>query len=572
MADLHSLIELTIVVGGGFVGALAARAARMPVLVGYLLVGVVLGPSGLGLVRDSQFVNALAELGVVLLLFVIGAELSFRSLAQMRRAALLVAPTQIALTAALGYGVAHLLGWSWSQAATLGFVLALSSTMVVVKTLSARRELHTHPGMTMVVVLLVQDLAAILMVAALPALAGERMQALAVLGLLGKGLLLIAWVAVLSRWVIPAVLGAAARLYNKEIFVVTVAALCLGGAASVHLLGFSLALGGFAAGLAIADSRFRHEVLASAAPFRHLFSLVFFVSLGFLVDLRVVAQHTDWVLALLGATVLGKGLLAALSAGLGGYHLRTAVASGLGLAQIGEFSFLIATLAWQQGTLTNDMHAVIVAVAGISLLISPLVMRLDQPLYALLRAALHCRPDAPPVLDYPHGPALHDHIVLCGYGRVGRLVGETLLAGGHEVVVIDFDQHVIADLTAKEVPAFFGDAGNPVLLELTYPAQAKAAVVALPDRSSTRLVVRELRRLAPCLPIVARVHLRAEVDATYEEGATEVVYAEFEASLEIIRHALGALGDKPDEVQAIIDRIHSRHYRPLERPEECEVE
>lgn len=567
LAESHVIIDLTIVVAGGLVGALAARVLRLSPLVGYLSVGIVLGPSGFRAISDSEIIRTMADFGITLLLFTIGVELSLRWIWRMRSAALISAPAQIIVTVGLGYAVGHAMGLDPNQALVLGFVLALSSTMVVVKLLSSRGELHTRRGQIMIAILLVQDLAAVVMVGALLVLSGRAGGGLSgalVMG--GKGIAFIIWVLILARWVVPFVMRIVARSYSREIFVAVAAALCLGGAVSGHLLGFSIALGAFAAGLVISESEYSHQLLADVTPLRDLFAMVFFVSLGLLLDVRAALIHLDLALVLLLAVFVGKPLIAATAALLGRYHARNAIATGLGLAQIGEFSFLVATLAWRHDLITKDLHSLVIAVAGVSLLATPALMRLGDLVYVRLRtwrpaADLFDRQELPTGKTGAEG--LVDHVIVCGYGRVGRTVGETLTRRKRPIVVIDYDQHVAAELRSREVPILYGDASSRLLLAAAGAERARAAVLALPDARTTRLAVRELRAINPTLPIVARVHLSEEVDAIYREGATEVVYAEFEASLEIIRHVLLCLGHEPKPVQSLVDEVRGSGYRSL---------
>ena len=549
--EAHLTIDLTIAVAGGLLGALAARALRLPVLAGYLAAGLLLGPSGLGVLRNSQVIEVMAELGVTLLMFAIGVELSLAWLARMRRAAFIAGPLQILTTVGLGVAIARWLEWAPAQGLVLGFVLALSSTMVVVKGLSVRGELQTRHAHVMVAVLVIQDLAAVLMVAALPMLTGSAARSTGDLLLVAaKGIGFIVWIVVLARWLVPAVMKVVARSYSKEVFVATAAALCLGGAASGYFFGFSVALGAFAAGLVISESEYGHEVLADVTPLRDLFGMVFFVSLGLLSDVRVVARHLDWAAVLLLAVFVGKPLLAAGAAWVSGQHTRTALAAGLGLAQIGEFSFLVATLAWQRGLLSDDLHTLVLAVATLSLFATPFLMS--------LAGLIHARTPPPDLAQARRaeriGPAaLSDHVILAGYGRVGSRIGELLAERGHRFVVVDYDQHIVAALGAQGVPVLYGDASRPNLLEAAGAARARLAVVTLPEGIATRLAVRELRRLNSHLPIIARAHSTHDMAAMRAEGASQVIYAEFEAALAMLRETLLALEHEPDGVQALVD-------------------
>jgi monovalent cation:H+ antiporter-2, CPA2 family len=572
METAPSLVfDLTLVLIAGVAGALLARALHLPLLVGYLLAGVVLGPSVLGRVSDSRTIEAISELGVDLLMFALGVELSFRSLGKVKSVAGVAAPAQILLSIGLGYGVGLLLGWPAAEALVFGFVLALSSTMIVVKLLSERGELHTPSGRVLVALLLIQDLAAVIMIGLLPALsnlgAGDYFQLCEIIGF---GAVFIGITAILATWVAPALMDLVGKNYSKEIFVASAALLCFGGAALSYSFGFSLAIGAFVAGLMISESRYRHEVLASVAPLRDLFGLVFFVSLGLLFDRREILQHPGWTAALLAAVLFGKAFIATVSLMLAGYHARTALIAGLGVAQIGEFSFLIVLLAQRIGLLRPEIGSLIIAVAALSFLTSPVLMGMGNRLYdGARRWAPAEKALAAHELQYSRTQAakLEDHVLLCGYGRVGRPIGEILEQDRLAFAVIDCEHEVIAEMEARGVPAFFGDPGSPLLLQAAGLEKARLAIIALPDAISTRVTLQAMRRLNPALPIIARVHFREEIEPIYAGGAEEVVLAEFEASLELIRHSLLRLGGKAETVQARLDAIRQNHYDKLRAAE-----
>ncbi len=558
-ASPRLVADLTLVVAGGLLGAIGARALKLPVIVGYLIAGVALGPSGFKVLRDSEVIGVMAEVGVALLMFAIGVELSLGWLSRLKRAAFVSAPVQIVLTGLLGYAAGVLMGWRPAEAVILGFALSLSSTMVVIKILSERGELHTRHGQAMVAILIIQDLAVVLMVAIIPVLSGlSGGSAADFVQVAAKGVAFLLWIFALARWIVPAFMRVVARSYSKEVFVATAAALCLGGAASGHVLGFSLALGAFAAGLVISESPYGHELLSNVTPLRDLFGMIFFVSLGLLFDVSHVGRSIGPVVVLLIGVFVGKAIITTMAALAGRYHARAAIAAGLGLAQIGEFSFLVATLAWRQGVIRDNVHSLIIAVATLSLLATPFWMHLGHALYLKMRSH-GLQDDLEERAARRREPLewLKDHVVLCGYGRIGSRVGEALLEQGHPFLVVDYDQHVINALASRGVMTIYGDASISALLSAAGAARARVAVVALPEGVSTRLAVRELRRLNPSLPIVARAHSDEEVDAARREGATRVVYAELEAGLEMMRDALLCLGRGQGEVQDMVDRARS---------------
>jgi len=563
-AESQFVIDLAIVVAGGFLGAVAARALRLPTVAGYLAVGVLLGPAGTGLVGDSEIISSLAELGVGLLLFAIGVEVSLNSLVRMKPAALVAAPAQIVLTAGLGYGIGQLIGWGEAASVVLGFSLALSSTMVVVKLLSERGELHTRHGQAMLAMLLVQDLAAVFMVAALPLLSGAGGGLHLVMG---RAALFVIGVYVLARYVAPVLMRAVARHYSREVFAVMSGTLCFGGAAVAHVLGFSLAMGAFAAGLMISHSHYRHQVLSDVTPLRDLLATVFFVSLGLLWEPQAIWGQWAWAALLLAAVLVGKPIIATASLLLARYHPRNAVAAGLGLGQIGEFSFLVMTLAWRAGVLGDAAHALLIPIAGVTLLLSPALMRLGEIGYGRLSRSglgeklIACQEERP---GSP-APEMEGHVVLCGYGRVGGLVGEVLRGQRQPLVVIDYDHEAVVALRGSGTPAVYGDASRRAVLEAAGASRARLAIIALPDGASSAAAISELQTINPSLLVIARAHGVPELEALCQTGADEVVYPEYEAGLEIIQHALLLLGHDQEATREMVGDLRRDGYQRFSR-------
>jgi CPA2 family monovalent cation:H+ antiporter-2 len=563
VAESQFAVDLAIVVSGGFLGAMVAHALRLPAVAGYLAAGLLLGPGVLGLIRDSEIIASMADLGVALLMFAVGVELSLSVLTRAKAATLIAAPLQISVTAALGYGLGRAIGWTDAASIVLGFALALSSTTVVVKLLSERGELHTRHGQAMVAILLVQDLAAVLMVATFPLLLGVAGGgATGLVGVMARALAFVGAVFVLARWVVPKVMQAVALRYSREVFIVMSATLCFVGAAAASAMGFSLALGAFVAGLLISESHYRFQILSDVTPLRDLFGMVFFVSLGLLWEIGALLEHGLWALALLLAVFVGKPAIAVLSALAARYHVRSAIVTGLGLAQIGEFSFLVVTLAWRGGVIGDAVYSMLIPVAGISLFASPSLMKIGGLLYGRLRGTdigervinhqerRHGRPDAGP----------EGHALVCGYGRVGRFLGEVLRDQGQAQTVIDYDHATIASLRRSGMVAVYGDASRRSVLLAAGADRARLAVIALPDAATAGAAVTELRGLNPGLRIVARAHQRSELSDLFRAGADRVVYAEYEVGLEIVRHALLLSEVDADEANELVETLRRSYY------------
>jgi CPA2 family monovalent cation:H+ antiporter-2 len=561
--DIVFLLDVCLVLMAALAGGLAARALRLPVLVGYLLAGVVVGPHTPGFTADERTVRAIADLGVALLMFAVGVQFSLKELAHVRRIAVLGGGIQIGGTIVLGLLVALALGWGLYGGLFLGCALALSSTAVIMRVLEERGEMGSTHGAALLGVSVVQDLSLVLMVALLPALAHLSPTTLPVLGLtLLKTVLFLGVALLLAVQGIPRLLAHAARARSPELFLLMTVCLCLAAAAGAHLIGLSLALGAFIAGIVISESEYAFEVIAQVRPLRDLFASLFFVSIGMLLDPGFVAGHWPAVLAVALVVVLGKFLLGAVGVYLAGGHARTALLVGAGLAQIGEFSFVLAEMGRSRNLIAPEIGGVILAGALLTVLVAPFLYGAAGPLFDVLGTLpafsrlLRARGPAPPPHASPEAQGLVRAVVL-GYGRVGHAVSDALLEQGVWHVVVDYDPAAIARLRDWGMPAVYGDASSEPVLAQALSPEAEIAVVALPEAATTERAVRTLRRLAPDLRILARVHVDEEIPRLQAAGANGVVYGEFETGTEMIRETLGFLGVEATTVDRYIGALRA---------------
>lgn len=570
-SEVRLLVDLLTVVGVAWLGGLAARAVRAPLVVGYLAAGAIVGPHALGLIKEGAQVQVIASLGVVLLLFALGVEMSPRELLHVRKVAVWGGGAQVALTIVLGYLLGWGMGWSLTARIVLGFALALGSTAVVVKSLSERGEVHTQHAKVVIGINVVQDLAAVALVGILPilgSLAGGQESPVRVLGELGllgvKAAAFLAAALLLARSAVPRLLRRVARSGSRELFLATVVVLCLAGASLAQALGFSLALGAFLAGMMVSESEFRHQTFAHVAPLRDLFGMLFFASLGMFLNPAVFLLDAQHVLLITAGVVIGKSLLVCALVLWAGYHLRTAIMSGLALGQIGEFSFVIIQLSLQRGYISQEFYSLIIAAAVISIVLTPILLRLGRPLYdqaarfsPLQRLTRAAREEAQLAIAREQT----DYVLLCGYGRVGRIVSDVLSHFEVRTLVIDYDQHTVERLRREGMLALYGDAANPLLLEQAGVRGAAAAVLTLPESRDTLLAINYLNRVSPQMPKIARGVAQPDLDRCYEYGAEEVVLPEVECGLELARHTLLRLGIDPAEVQQHIDDARLTRYR-----------
>jgi len=555
MDEFSLILDMAVVLGAALAGGMAARFLKQSAIIGYLLAGVVIGPHALGLIQESDEIRVLATIGVVLLLFTLGVKLSLREMIRVRRVAIGGGIFQLLATTGLGIGVAALLGWSLPEAVIFGFLIAISSTMVVIGMLTQRGELETVHGRVMIGILLVQDIAAAFMMFILPVLGGSAGNLASVLGLaVLKAGVFLALVLFLGAWVVPRFIRRVAGRGSRELFILSGAVLCFGGAFAAYYFGLSAALGAFAVGLLISESDFAHQVLGDMIPLRDIFSAIFFVSVGMLIDLPFMAANINTVIAIVVTIVLGKFVICSAAARLFGYGGKAILLVGAGMIQIGEFSFVLAELGLGTGAISERLYSLILASAMISIILTPFIYSLTSNLSTRLIQARVLRPlmpaDAPQSVE--EVAKISDHVVICGHGRVGGNVAQMLRQLQIPHVVIDLDPAVISSLRDRGIPCIYGDAGNREVLSKAGLNDAALLLIAMPDPTAARLALDHALRINPQLDVVARVHSDFELDFLRGRGASELVQPELEASIELTRHVLCRLGFSEDKVQEFI--------------------
>jgi CPA2 family monovalent cation:H+ antiporter-2 len=553
------LVNLVFALVAALAGALLALRLRQSPILGYIVAGVAIGPFTPGFVADPAAVEALADIGVVFLLFAIGAQLSFRDLLATGRVAIVGGSAQVLLTIGLGYVVGIALGWGQVEALFFGAVVSNSSSTVLSKVLGERGELDAEHGKLALAWSTVQDLSTILLVVLLAALAagGASLAADLVISV-GKAVLFLALAIPLGLRLFPAFFGRVAATRNREVFILAVAAVALGMAFAATLFGVSLALGAFVAGLVVGESDLSHQVVGEVVPLRDVLAGLFFVSVGMLVDPLFVAANLPLVLLALALMVLAKGALVAAIAALFRYSARTALLTGVALAQCAEFSFLLARVGQESGAVTPGVFSLMLAGAAGTIILAPPLQVIAGPAARRLERWLPPPPLAEdPALADP-GTAPRLHAVICGYGDVGRVVGEALARRGFSFVVIDQNPRVVRRLRQQGVRALLGSADNPVLLERVGLDRARVLVVAIPDALATRQIVEYARRMHPRLDIVARTHSEDEMRFLRGRGVSEAVAGEVELALEITRHTLHRFGVSAAETLGIVQGLRQR--------------
>jgi len=567
--ELDFLTNLGVALLAAVLGGLVARAFRLPLLVGYILAGIALGPNTPGFVANTDAVHAVAKLGVALLMFAVGVQFHLEHMVAVRRLALIGGGIQILGTILLGAFVGVALGWGLYGGIFLGCALSLSSTAVMMRILEERGELGTNHATAMLGILVVQDLSLILMVTLLPSLATLSTDGSHALLNLGLSLLRAGVAVSLTLFLafrgVPALLERVARTGSQELFLLVVVSICLVAAYLAQLAGLSLEIGAFLAGLVISESDYAQEVFSQIRPLRDVFASLFFVSVGMLLVPAFVVSHALTVLIVVAVIIIGKALITIVAMHMLGSHGRTAIMTGLGLAQIGEFSFVLSSIGTERGLIVEDVSGTILAAALITILLTPFVYKVAEPLYArlnrqpLLSRILNRHPARDPLADVDRGS--QPRVVILGCGRVGKHVSQALTAKGVEHTVVDYDADVIARLRSVGIPVVYGDASSDVVISKAMRPSIELAVVALPESGMTQLVVRTVKRLRPDLPVIARVHRGVNIPRVRAAGADFVIHAEFEASSVIIRHGLAHLGCADAEIDDYLGQIREVRYR-----------
>ncbi len=549
--------DLVVIFAAAAGGGLAARLLRLPALLGYIALGILIGPDVLEFVDDPERVETFANLGVILLLFAIGIEISFREIYQLTRVVVGAGVIQIVLTASAVYPLGlYVLDLGHEEAAVLGLVAALSSTMVVMKTLSDRGELHSLHGRILTGILLIQDLAFVPIIALLPALSGEDFLTDLGFGLL-KAVILLGLMIILGSKGIPWLLARITGLGSREIFIVTVVAITFVSAAATESLGLSAALGAFVAGLLLSETDFGHRALSEVVPLRDTFSALFFVSLGMLTDPSFLADNLDLVLPLVGSIILMKFVITTFLVRGFGFLPHTSVLTGLGMGQIGEFSFILVGSATALGIVTQDFLTLTVVSAVITMALTPLILaggsqavdRLGNRVAILRPHRLSSQSAEDQV------PPMYGHAIVCGLGRVGHLVAEELTEHKVPIIGIDLDPYVVAEWKNSGHQVIHGSSDSETVLDVARVKHARLMVISVGDPIAAWLTAQHALRIAPDLDIVARVHWRDEGERFQELGVQEVVWPQMEAGLEILRHSLYRFHTDPSEIENLVANL-----------------
>lgn len=553
--------DIAIIVVVGLIGGLIAQSLRQPLILGYILAGIVVGPFTGGLtVSNIHDIELLAEIGVALLLFGLGLEFSLKELKPVRRIALIGTPIQILLTIAVGLGIGRLLGWQGIESIWFGGLIALSSTMVILKTLMSQGRMGTLSSRVMIGMLIVQDLAVVPLMIILPELdeLGTGLPVLALAAL--KAAVFLVLMVIVGTRILPRLMAYVAGWNSRELFLLTVTAIGLGIGYATYLFGLSFAFGAFVAGMVLSESDYGHQALSDIIPMRDLFGLLFFVSVGMLLDPTFLLENWVTILVVVLLVAVSKGVIFGTLSSLFGYGNIVPLAVGLGLFQVGEFSFVLARVGLNTNSISEDLYALVLTTAIVTMVLTPAVSSLAAPLYGLRQRRFKREPIQ--TVNIP-ASGLRDHVVIAGGGRVGYYVAQVLQRLGQAFVIVELDSRRVALAKDNGFPVIFGDAGQSIVMEAAGTAQASLVLVTTPAIVTNRAVVDLVRKLSPKVHIVARAEGVEQMRALHDLGVYEVVQPEFEAGLEITRQALLHLNTPPSDIQRFTEAVRQELYAPL---------
>ena len=565
MHEVTLLIDIAVALVVAFIGGILARRIGLPTIVGYLLAGIVIGPFTPGFVGNVETIGQLAELGVIFLMFGVGLHFSLKDLWRVRSIAIPGAVGQMTMATLLGYALSLFWGWTPAAGIVLGFAISIASTVVLLRGLMDNGLLNTSHGQVAVGWLVLEDLATVLILVLMPTLVNTSGSfdwgQLGLTLLKAAGFVVIVLLA--GTRLIPWILMRIAHTRSRELFILAILAIALGIAlGAAEIFGISLALGAFVAGVVVSESPLSHQVGADIVPFRESFAVLFFVSIGMLVNPVYLAGNIGPILALTGLIVIGKPITTLLMGLILPWPARTTLVVAAGLSQIGEFSFILGQAGVALGILDQSQYSLILAGAILSI-------TLNTPMYHAIEPAESWLKKYPKLWNLLNrqGPpipqaveSMEGHVVIVGYGRVGHHIVSLLKEIGVPHLVVEADAERVEELSRSETPTLYGDAANSEVLTHAGLAHARALVVAGPDEDASALVVTAGRDLAPDLPIIARATSMEGTKRLADLGAQDVIHPELEGGLEILRHTLLQLGFPLQEIFRYTDAVRHDHY------------
>jgi monovalent cation:H+ antiporter-2, CPA2 family len=562
------LQDILIILGFSVLVVLTLQRFKLPSILGFLVTGMIIGPFGLSLVKAQHQVEILAEIGVILLLFVIGMELSLKQLASMRKTVMIGGTLQVGLTVAVATLLYHTLGYAWNESVFVGFLISLSSTAIVLKILQDRNEISSPHGRNILGILIFQDIIVVPMILVTPIMAGQSGNLLvSVTELMIKSVLVILFTFVSARYIVPRLMYQIARSGSKELFLLATFTICFFVAFLTSKAGLSLALGAFLAGLIISESEYSHQATGTILPFRELFTSFFFISVGMLLDLLFFFQHTIRILLLVLVVIVLKGSLAALATFFLKHPARTTILTGLALAQIGEFAFILSRVGIENNLLSEELNQYFLSVSIVTMLLTPFIIIYSEKISSFfLQSGFQEKLDKTIIGQDPQAPdwsQLENHLIIIGFGINGHNLAKAARYANIPYVILELDAATVRKEKKKGEPIIFGDAVHEHILSAVQVKKARVVVIAISDPQATKTIISNIRAESQSVYVIVRTRYVKEIESLIALGADEVIPEEFETSIEIFSRVLHNYLVPMDQLETLVHSIRAGNYQML---------
>jgi CPA2 family monovalent cation:H+ antiporter-2 len=560
------LQDILILLGFSVIIVFILQRLKLSSIIGFLFTGIIIGPFGLSLIESIEEVEVLSEIGVILLLFVIGMELSLKQLASIRKTVFIGGTLQVGLTVLVAGLIYYLLGYSWNESVFIGFLFSLSSTAIVLKILQDRNEITAPHGRNALAILLFQDIIVVPMMLVVPLMAGESSNlTLSILSLLLKSAVVIAITIISARYIVPKLMHVVAKTNNKELFLLVTFTLCFAIAFLTSEAGLSLALGAFLAGLIISESEYSHQATSVILPFRELFTSFFFVSIGMLIDLDFFLNNIGIIVLLVIVVFIAKFLITSIAIVILKYPARTVILTGLALFQVGEFAFILSKVGIEYDLINARTYQFFLSISIVSMLLTPFVILFSEKITLKIMGIIQrlglkksfYSNDAP---GEKIEAEYDNHLVIIGYGINGRNLAKAAKSSNIPYVVIELNADTVKRERKKEVPIIFGDATQDHILELVHISNARVAVIAISDSKATKAIAKNIRSQSESLYLIVRTRYVVEISELIALGANEVIPEEFETSIQIFSKVLQNFLITEDDIERLTDIIRSDNY------------
>ncbi|NDV16666.1 potassium transporter KefB [Muricauda sp. TY007] len=573
---LPLLHDILILLGFSVAIVFILQKFKLPSIIGFLITGVVIGPYGFSLVNAVEQVEILSEIGVILLLFVIGMELSIKQLMSIKKTVFIGGSLQVGITIAVASVVYYFMGNSWNESVFIGFLFSLSSTAIVLKTLQDKQQITAPHARNVLAILIFQDLIVVPMMLVVPMMAGESENlGLSILSLFIKSIIVLAITIVSARYIVPRLMHAVAKTNSKELFLLVTITLCFAVAWLTSEAGLSLALGAFMAGLIVSESEYSHQATSIILPFRELFTSFFFVSVGMLLDLQFFINHVLLILLFVVVVFFVKTTIAAIAVMVLKYPTRTVLMTGLALFQVGEFAFILSKVGLEYNLLTAETNQYFLSISILSMILTPFVIIYSELIADRLMGVskkIGLKGELIPKngKEETSTTKLENHLIIIGYGVNGSNLAKAASVSNIPYVVIEMNAEIVKKEKAKGVPIIFGDATQNHILETVNLSNARVAVIAISDNMATQRIIKNIRSYSDSLYLVVRTKYVKETSEIIALGADEVIPEEFETSVQIFTNVLQNFLVPEDDIDLFVQKIRSDNYQlfkgELKRP------